>query len=115
MSKRISATGWTHLKRTYPDDVSKMHHLNIPVNRFNVFLTKQLRRKRKEKLQDKEKVTNIDRYGQQLGYILDWLDENCNDMYYAENEGISQFTPDMTVGFYFMEETDAMAFKLMFE
>jgi len=115
MSKRISATAWTHLKRTYPDDVSKMHHLNIPVNRFNVFLTKALRRKKLKKLRDKEKITNIDRYGQQLGYILDWLDENCNDMYYAENEGISQFTANMTVGFYFMEETDAMAFKLMFE
>lgn len=115
MSKRISATGWTHLKRTYPDDVSKMHHLNIPVNRFSVFLTRSLRQKKLAKLRKQGKITNVDRYGQQLGYILDWLDENCNDMYYAENQGLLHFTSDMTVGFYFMEETDAMAFKLMFE
>ena len=113
MSKRISATGWTHLKRTYPDDVTKMHHLNISVNRFNVFLTKTLRRKKLKKL--KNKATNTDRYGRQLGYILDWLDENCNDMYYAQNEGHSILTADMSVGFYFMDEGDAMAFKLMFE
>ncbi len=115
MSKRITATGWTHLKRTYPDDVSKMHHLNIPVNRFNVFLTRALRRKKLKKLRDKEKITNVDRYGQQLGYILDRLHENCNDMYYVENEGITQYTSVMNVVIYFMVETDAMAFKLMFE
>jgi len=115
MSKKISATAWTHLKKTYPDDVLKMHHLNISVNRFNVFLTKRLCQKKIKKLQDKTKITNTDRFGQQLGYILDWLNENCNDMYYVQNEGISQLTADMSVGFYFMDETDAMAFKLMFE
>lgn len=115
MTKRITATGWTHLKKTYPDDVAKMHHLNISVNRFNVFLTRALRQKKLAKIQKQDKITNVDRYGQQLGYILDWLDENCNDMYYAENEGITQYTSDMSIGFYFMEETDAMAFKLMFE
>ncbi len=113
MSKRISATGWTHLKKTYPDDVAKMHHLNVNVNRFNVFLTNRLRAKKMAKLKDKP--TNIDRYGHQLGQILDWLDENCNDMFYVQNEGLSQLRSDMTVGFYFMDEGDAMGFKLMFE
>lgn len=110
MTKRIPAASWTYLKKNYPDDVVNMACIKIPVNRFNVFMKKRFGTKNK-----KISKNNVQRYGRQLGCILDWIDENCNDMYYAEPGDIDFTSSNLIIEFYFMDETDAMALKLMFD
>ena len=110
--KRISATAWVYLRDNYPDDVKQMHRVDIPVNSFNTLLKKRSRRSKKPK--QKKAKTNQQKYGQELGEIIDWLEENCNDQFYAKFQKGSWDDPNKVVEFFFMEETDAMAFKLMF-
>lgn len=109
MSKRMSTHAYCTIRALYPDDVSKMATITIEVSDFNRFRYRKRRKKR----------TNTERYGEQLTEILEWLDENCNDHYYPRtaNKVFDKsvgYTAGTNIDFLFMDETDALGFKLCF-
>ncbi len=107
MNKRMPADTFLYLQKNFPDEFEQISVLNIDIDRFDLFRGKK-----------KKKRTNIDRYGDQLNEILEWLSENCEEPYFAKmnwaesRRSGNRFT---SVSFYFMADTDAMAFKLMFQ
>lgn len=109
MAKRISTQAWSYFKQNYPSDIENMIKVGFPISRMNVFIQRR-RKKRVSK-------TNIERFGYELGRIIDWLDECCNDHYYAEFDEKSRgsLSDSVIINFYFMEDADAVAFRLMFE
>lgn len=105
MGKRISETAWLFFKKQYPDITKIFIKIDILVDKQNVFPKNTIKIKLK---------TNIERFGGELGPIIDWLDENINDQYYVK---VNQFVSGLrytTISFYFQNEYDAMAFKLVF-
>lgn len=114
-SNKITATAWSYLKTNYPEELEKMAKIEVSVNRFNLALKRIRRRKSKT---PRKKKTEVQRYGEELAGILGWLDCNCEGQYYPtfRTEKYSdQHKMEKIVEVYFMEETDAMAFKLVFE
>ena len=109
MGQRLTLKAWQIFKENYPDDIKDVVTVDFPVNRYNIFI------KRRRKNKNKPSKSNIERYGKELGTLIDWLDKNINEQYYVAFNGKEVYTTDRTIRFYFMEETDAMAFKLMFE
>ena len=116
VTNRISATSWSYLKSNFPSEVEKMSMIEVPINRFNLAI-RQYRRKTKTSSTRKRK-TNIQKYGNELGNIVDWLEENCSGQFYPTFKHKSRgqrHTPETIVQVYFMEESDAMAFKLFYK
>ena len=110
MGKRLTLNAWQIFKENYPDDVKDIITVDFPVNRYNIFI-KRRRKKKKKKIAN----INVERYGKELGNLINWLDENINEQYHVEFDTNEKYTKDRIIKFYFMDETDAMAFKLMFE
>ena len=103
----MTADAFQYLKTQFPEDFKNMEVLIIEISRFDLFRVKK-----------KKKKTNADRYGEKLAEIIQWLDDNCDQPYYsktnyAETRRSGKVMAD--VSFYFVEPTDAMAFKLMFK
>ena len=109
MGLRLTLKAWQIFKEKYPDDIKDVVTVDFPVNRYNIFI------KRRRKSKKKPSKTNIERYGKELGTLIDWLDDNINEQYYVAFSGKEEYARDRIIRFYFMDETDAMAFKLMFE
>ena len=107
MNKRMPADTFLYLQKNFPEDFGKMSKLDVDISKFDLFRGRR-----------KKNRTSVDLYGEQLNEILEWLDNNCDNPYFpkmdwAESRSSgSRFT---RVSFYFMEDTDAMAFKLMFQ
>lgn len=99
----MTAETFTFLKRTFPADFEDMPCLEIEVADFLRF-----RRKSKKKKSEKE------RYGEQLSEIIEWLNENCNEPFFPRVAQDQRLSWDTTIEFYFVDDGDAMAFKLMF-
>ncbi len=107
MNKHMTSEAFSYLKMNFPEDFKKMEVLEIEISRFDLFRVKK-----------KKKKTNKDRYGVILASMMEWLNENCDQPWYAKmNYAESRMARSAltTVQFYFMEPTDAMAFKLMFQ
>lgn len=107
MKRRMTPEAFSYLKKEFPEDFKKMAVLDIDVSRFDLFRVKK-----------KKNKTNKDRFGDKLAGILEWLDGNCDQPFYARmnyRESKFQGSSVVTVSFYFIEPTDAMAFKLMFQ
>ena len=114
MGHRITTKAWLHLKENFAEDIKKMTIFEISVDRCNLFNSRaKVSRKEANKGKVRER-SNIERYGIELGPIFDWLNENANDQYYAERGVNSGTSRNAMIVFYFMDEGDAMAFKLMF-
>lgn len=112
MSKRMTAEAFTFLKRTFPNDFADMPCLEIEVSSFNNFRTRIFRLTRNSP--STKKKSNKEKYGEQLADIIEWLDENINEPYFPRVSQDQQLSWDTVIEFYFMDEADAMAFKLMF-
>ena len=112
MTKRMTTKLFISLP---PEDIEKMTRLDISVNRFNLKMKSRLKR-RSKKIKSSPTKSNKQRYGSELGSIIDWLDENCSSPYYAKfaDEDAHSTKKDKIVAVYFIEESDAMAVKLMF-
>lgn len=113
-SNKITTTAWSYMKKEFPEEIEKMALIEVSVNRFNMGLLRHYR-KRKKVI---KKKTNVQRYGSELGGILDWLEDNCSGQYYPKfrDETIGDsYKTEKIVQVYFMDETDAMAFKLVYE
>ncbi len=103
----MTSEAFAYLKKDFPEEFSKMEILEVEVSRFDLFRSKK-----------KKNKTNVDRFGEKLAEIIEWLDDNCDQPYYAKmNYGESKRSGKalVTVSFYFIEPTDAMGFKLMFQ
>jgi len=114
---RITTTAWSYLKSNYSEEIEKMAMIEVSVNRFNIGL-KRYRKRKSLKPRPKKKKNNIQRHGPELGNILDWLEDNCSDQYYPtfiDEKLEDRHKTEKIVQVYFMEETDAMAFKLVYE
>ena len=103
----MTPDAFLYIKKKFPEEFKAMAILEIHVSRLDLFCVKKEKNK-----------TNSDRYGQHLAAIFEWLDEHCEQPYYvkmnyAESRRVGSALT--TVTFYFMEPTDAMAFKLMFQ
>ena len=103
---RMTAKAFSFIQQEHPD---KMSRLEIEVSDFIKF-----RGHRRKKAKLKKDKTDTQRYGEQVGSILEWLDENTTEPYFPRVVPNQRLKWDTAIEFYFVEETDAMAFKLMF-
>lgn len=103
----MTATAFGYIQKQHPDE---MFRLEIEVSDFKRF---RFRRRRKN-AKPKKKKTNIQKYGEQLASILEWLDENSSDPYFPRTVQEQKLSWNTKIEFYFIDESDAMAFKLMF-
>ena len=110
MGQRLTLNAWNIFKENFPECIEDIITVDFPVSRYNIFIKRRRRRK------NMPSKTNKERYGKELGTLIEWLDENINEQYHVEfEEKEERYIKNRTIRFYFMEETDAMAFKLMFE
>lgn len=102
-TKRMSADAFLYFCNQYSED--SFYKVTIEANKFEVF-----RAERKNK-----KKTNK-RFGPKLGPIFDWLDENVSQPYYAKFDQSEKnfYNYKSDVLFYFVNQHDAVMFKLMF-
>lgn len=107
MSKRMTASAFSLIQKQHPDE---MILLELEVSGFTRF---RYRRRRKN-AKPKKKKTNTQKYGEQLASILEWLDDNISEPYYPKLVQSNRLSWNTKIAFYFMDEGDAMAFKLMF-
>lgn len=113
MGQRIAAVAWHEFKKQFPDDIEKMTTFDVSLDQYNLFLPR-IRRKPSKYSKKAEDKSNIEMFGIELGPMIDWLNENTNDQYYAEVAEKKRGVRAIRIKFYFMDEGDAMAFKLMF-
>ena len=112
MGQRISNRSWQHLKETFPEDIEKLTHVTFTTSRSNIaFLNRRFYRRVAGK---KLKKTNTELYGVDLGVFFDWLDENSESQYYAKMDNKTRHQNTVKIDMYFFEETDAIAFKIVF-
>lgn len=114
MGHRISASAWTYMREHFAEDVEKMATLTVSLDRCNIFPSHARLLKRNPNRKKAKDKTNIERFGAELGPMFDWLDENTNDQYYIERAKIKGNRRETEINCYFIDESDAMAFKLMF-
>ena len=103
----MTATAFSYIQKQHPDE---MLRLEIEVSDF----TKFKYRRRRKNAKPKKKKTNIQKYGEQLASIIEWLDANANEPYFPRLVQDQRLSWSTKIEFYFMDEGDAMAFKLMF-
>jgi len=103
MSMRMTSTAFLHVQNNFP---GQMTRLEMEVASFNMFRYRRIRKKKKK--------TNVERYGEELAAILKWLDENVSEPYYPRKVTDQKLCWDTKIEFFFIEESDAMAFKLCF-
>lgn len=101
MGYRISKQVWDHFRKKFPDDVKNLTCFSFTVNRSNVVLLRNSK-------------NNFQKYGVELGTIVNWLDEVIDNQYYLEIERIAKNKLLAKIKVYFFEETDAIAFKISF-
>ena len=115
MGHRITPKAWNHLKEHFAEDIENMTTFSVSLDRCNIFPSHaRLSRKRNPNRKKAKDKTNIERFGVDLGPMFDWLDDNTNDQYYAEMGKKAGTTRAAVINFYFIDEGDAMGFKLMF-
>ena len=104
----MTAQAVSFLKTKFPEEYKKMPVVTVTVGQLALFRYKNRKKKKK---------TDVERYGEHLANILEWLDNNCNEPYYArfDQDTLHRSSTSADVIFGFMDETDAFAFKLMFE
>lgn len=100
------------MKDAFPEDIEKMVCISMPFDRSNI-PTRWLSPKKKNKKKAEQK-TSVERFGVELGPVIKWLNENTNDQHYVDINQENTGNRNTTVRFYFFDETDATAFKLMF-
>ena len=105
MGKRISETAWRLFNEQHSDAVKNLTTFVVPFDKQNIF---------PRKFRRKASKNNTERFGIELGPAIDWLDNNTNNEYYAKIYRESNGHRIMEVIFYFYDEYDAMAFKLVF-
>jgi len=108
MGNRISIKAWGFFNNEYPHDVAKMQIVEIDLDSFSI-PSRFYAYKRKGISKN-----NVERYGDKLGNMLDWMDENANYQYYADINRGRRGVRSSCIKFYFFDDTDALAFKLMF-
>jgi hypothetical protein len=109
MSKRISSQQWTVLNSQFPDDIKNLFFVEVAIDRFTIFRRRSTRRGKPNK-------TNIQKFGCEFGEMLDWIEDNCNEPFYAKTAealDYTNITRNVKMRIYFFDETDAMAFKLV--
>lgn len=105
------------MKGHFAEDVENMTTFSVSLDRCNIFpsyarIYKNRRRNpNRKKAKDK---SNTELFGIELGPMFDWLNENTNDQYYAEMVKKAGTAREAMINFYFIDEADAMAFKLVF-
>ena len=115
MGHRITATAWHYLKEHYAEDIENMTTFSVSLDRCNIFPSHaRIFRKRNPNRKKAKDKSNTELFGIELGPMFDWLNENTNDQYYAEMAKKSGTSREAMINFYFMDEADAMAFKLVF-
>jgi len=107
MGERLTLKAWKYIEEQYPNDIETLSYFDVPFDRLNVFPNYY-------RLKSKKSKNNTERYGVELGPIIDWLDDNTNEQYYVNIDREYNGFRLMPVRFYFFDETDAVAFKLMF-
>jgi len=117
MGHRITASAWAYMKKHFAEDIENMVTFSVSLDRCNIFPSHariyKTRRRNSNRKKARDK-TNTEQYGIELGPMFDWLNENTNDQYYAELAKQQGTVREAMINFYFMDETDAMAFKLVF-
>jgi hypothetical protein len=106
MSKRISSKQWTYFRSNNPGDLDNLDYIDVNIDDYKNFI----RRYSKKRI---IKTTNRDKFGDQFGKMLDWIEDNCNDPFYAKLISRSTTSRTTVLRLYFFDQTDAMAFKLM--
>lgn len=115
MGHRIDVVAWTYMKGHFAEDIENMTTFSVSLDRCNIFPSHaRLYRKRNPNRKKAKDKTNTERFGIELGPMFDWLNENTNDQYYAEMAKKPDTVREAMINFYFMDEADAMAFKLVF-
>lgn len=108
MGKRISEKAWHVFIEANPDAAKEITSFNVKFDRQNVFPNFYKYRKKQ-----KCSKSNTERFGIELGPALDWLDDNTNEEYYVMIDRASKGYRIMEVTFFFCDDGDAMAFKLI--
>ena len=112
MAHRLTISAWNHMKDNFPEEIEKLICINMPFDRNNI-PSRWLSSTKKNKKMAEQK-TYIERYGVELGPIVDWLDENTNDQHYIDIDPKNVGNRYTLINFYFFDDTDAVAFKWMF-
>lgn len=111
-SKRMTAEGFIYFCENF--SIDSFHKVSVHTNRFELFKSEKGIKSKTNK-----------RFGPHLGPIMDWLDENLEHPYYVKRSDAQPFVNydtsggnssllNLVVDFYFVDEHDAMLFKLMF-
>ena len=115
MGHRITPKAWCHLKEHFAEDIENMTTFSVSLDRCNIFPSHaRLLRKRNPNRKKAKDKSNTERFGVDWGPMFDWLDDNTNDQYYSEMTKKDETDRAAVINFYFIDEGDAMAFKLMF-
>ena len=112
MGHRLTISAWNHMKENFPEEIEKLICIKMPFDR-NSIPSRWLSSKKKNK-KTAEQKTYIERYGIDLGPVIDWLDANTNDQHYIDINRKNTGNRNTAINFYFFDEGDAMGFKLMF-
>ena len=115
--KRMSTSAWLFWKENFPDIHAELIKIEIHVMPTSMFTKVAKLQAKYDKVSDKNA-----KFGSQIGQLLDWLDNNSNQPYYAEYANDAQrpsrfgYSSGDKLGliFYFFDLGDAIQFKLMF-
>ena len=108
MGHRLSKKAWDHFKQEFPEDVKNLTAFEVKLDRSNLKTYRYYPKKRKKS------KTNSQKYGVELGPMIDWLDEIIDNQYYLELDRTKQDKVFAILKIYFLEESDAVGFKLVF-
>lgn len=115
MGHRISASAWTYMREHFAEDIDDMATFSVSLDRCNIFPSHaRIFKKRNPNRKKAKDKSNSELFGVELGPMFDWLNENTNDQYYADMAKQQGTVREAMINFYFMDEADAMAFKLVF-
>ena len=112
MGQQLTPNAWQHLKKEFPEEIENLSCINFVTSRSNLaFLNRRSYRRKGGK---KVKKSKMERYGHELGELSTWLDDHSEGQYYMDIDNKTRSNNKVTVRLYFFEETDAIAFKLVF-
>lgn len=101
MAERMPAATWTFLRKEFPGEFIKF---TTTLQNFRAF---RYRRNGKAK-----SIRQM--YGDFFNELMNWLEENTSEPWYARRVDSDLTNTEMIIEFYFTNEADAMAFKLMY-
>jgi len=113
-SKRISLVSWLDWKKKRPEIVALMPKIEIESNQRNLYRKITAMQAKRAGVSD----LNL-KFGNYLGLVLDWADENCKSPYYVEfkdqkKAAAAGYGEKTEFIFYFTDEGDAIGFKMTF-